>query len=207
MPIKLSELLNPATTAVLCMEMQRGVVGDLSPMPQLADAVNAVGVKQNLASLLDAARSSGVQVVFCNALHRKDRKGSGINAPMLARSAKQGGEHLVEGSASADNIPELNRQPGDFVAGRYHGMSPFTGTSLDAALRNMGIKSIVATGVSLNVGVFAMVCEAVGLGYSVVVPRDCVAGLPADYAQAVLTHSLPVVAAVVTSGDIKAAWR
>src|SRR6185295_15044360 len=77
MPIKLGDMLNPSTTAVLCMEMQRGVVGDLCTMPQLADAVNAAGVKQNLASLLDAARSSGVQVVFCNALHRKDRKGSG----------------------------------------------------------------------------------------------------------------------------------
>ena len=207
MPVQLKQLLNPATTAVLCMEMQRGVVGDLSPMPQLADAVNAAGVKAHLASLLAAARAAGAQVVYCNATHRKDRKGSGINAPMLARSAKIGGEHLAEGTPSVENIPEIAPQPQDFISPRYHGMSPFTGTALDAALRNMGIKTVVATGVSLNIGVFAMVCEAVGLGYSVVVPRDCVAGLPADYAEGVLKHSLPVVAAVVSSEDIKAAWR
>ncbi len=38
MPVQLKDLLNPASTAVLCMEMQRGVVGDLSPISQLVEA-------------------------------------------------------------------------------------------------------------------------------------------------------------------------
>src|ERR1700759_3120248 len=146
MPVQLKDLLNPKTTAVLCMEMQRGVVGDLSGLPQLVEAIDKGGVKAKLAALLPGARSAGVQVVYCNALHRADRKGSASNAPMLARGAKHP-EHMVEGSPSAENIPEIKPRPEDFVSGRYHGMSPFTGTSLDMALRNMGIKTVVATGV------------------------------------------------------------
>jgi nicotinamidase-related amidase len=206
MPVQLGSILNPAHTAVLCMEMQRGVVGDLSAIPALAEALEAAGVKRNTAALLAAARAAGVQVVFCNAHYRNDRKGTAGNAPSLARAVKSRG-HLDEGSPSAEVIPELAPQPTDFVAARYHGVSPFTGTALDAALRNMGIKTVVATGVSLNLGVFAMCCEAVGLGYNAVVPRDCVAGIPAEYGEAVLKHSLPVIAAVVASEDIMAVWR
>ena len=44
MPIDLAELTLPAHTAVLTMEIQRGVVGDLSTFPQLADAAAHVGV-------------------------------------------------------------------------------------------------------------------------------------------------------------------
>src|SRR6185369_4963973 len=80
-----------------------------------------------------------------------------------ARSAIFEYIELFYGSHSARNIPEITPKPEDFVSSRYHGMSPFTGTSLDMALRNMGIKTVIATGVSLNVGIFAMVCEAVGL--------------------------------------------
>jgi len=206
MPVNVKNLLDPRTTAVLIMEMQRGVVGDLSDIPQLVEAVDKGGVKAHLAALLPAARSAGAQVVYCNILYRRDRKGSIANAPMLGRGAKNP-EHLREGSHSAQNIPEIAPMPEDFVSSRYHGMSPFTGTSLDMALRNMGIKTVIATGVSLNVGIFAMVCEAVGLGYNAVIARDCVAGLPPDYAEAVLKHSLPVLGAVVPSSEIMAAWK
>ena len=35
-------------------------------------------------------------------------------------------------------------------------MTPFTSTSLDQILRNLGIRTVVATGVSVNLGVFGM---------------------------------------------------
>ena len=36
---------------------------------------------------------------------------------------------------------------------RLHGLTPFTGTSLDRVLRNMGIDTVVAIGNSVNIGV------------------------------------------------------
>jgi nicotinamidase-related amidase len=197
MAIQLKDLVDPKTTAILCMEMQRGIVGDMSPIAQLVDAVKAGNVPAHIADLMAAARAAGAQVVYCNALKRSDR--------MLARSFKSG-EHGVEGTPSAENLPEIAPKPEDFVTGRYHGMSPFTGTSLDAALRAMGIKTVIATGVSLNVGIVGMAIEAVGLGYNVVVARDCVAGLPASHAESMLQNTLPVLGAVVSSADIKAVW-
>ena len=206
MAIQLKDLIDPATTAVLCMEMQRGIVGDLSSIPQLHEAVHGGKVPAHLAGLMQAARAAGAQVVYCNSLRRKDRKGSMVNAPMLARGVRNP-THCVEGTASAEVIPELAPLESDFISGRYHGMSPFTGTALDAGLRSMGIKTLIATGVSLNVGIIGMVIEGVGLGYNVVIARDCVAGLPASHAESILANTLPVLGAVVTSDEIKAAWK
>jgi len=142
--------------------------------------------------------------VHCTAEFRADRAGSGTNAPMLRASAKGGG--LIAGTPDVEVVPELGQEPSDLLAPRLHGMTPFTGTSLDAMLRNLGIRTVVATGVSLNVGVIGMVIEAVGLGYQVVVPPDAVAGVPREYADQVLTHTIPVIAYRVSTEQIIDTW-
>ena len=81
-----------------------------------------------------------------------------------------------------------------------------TGTSLDTALRNEGVTTIVATGVSLNVAVLGLVIEAVNRAYQVVVPRDAVCGVPADYADAVLNNTVSLLATVTTTSEILDIW-
>jgi nicotinamidase-related amidase len=206
MPINLAELVQPRATAILSMEMQRGVVGDLSTLPALAELVAKTAMPARLAALMAAGRRAGAQVVFCNIVRRPDGKGSGVNAPLLARMAKQTGRQ-EEGSPTAQVIPELPVLAEDLVSTRYHGMSPFTGTSLDAWLRNLGIKTVIATGVSLNIGVIGMAIEAIGFGYSVVLARDCAIGVPTEYGEAVIKNSLALLGAVATSEEIIAAWR
>ena len=51
-----------------------------------------------------------------------------------------------------------------------------TSTSLDPVLRNLGVTTIVAAGVSVNVAIMGFMFEAVNLGYQFVLPRDAVAG-------------------------------
>ena len=85
---------------------------------------------------------------------------------------------------------------------RLHGVSPFTGTSLDTWLRSLGVETVVATGVSVNLGVLGLAIEAVNLGYRVVVPRDTVAGIPAAYADALLDNTFPLITTVTTVDDL-----
>lgn len=208
MAFDLASVVNPKTTAILCMEMQRGIVGDLSGIPALVSAVREAGMVDHTARLLAAARRAGVAVVFCTHECRPDGKGSTHNTPMQARALKSGGgASTVIGTPGAQVLPELARTEADLAVPRSHGMSPFTGTSLDALLRSLGITTVIATGVSLNVGVMGMAIEAVGLGYTVVVPRDCVAGTPTEYAEAVLKNALPVIANVTTSETLIACWQ
>ena len=103
-------------------------------------------------------------------------------------------------------VPELGAEASDLESSRMHGMAPFIGTNLDPMLRAEGIRTVVATGVSVNVGIFGMVVEAVNYGYRVVVATDCVTGIPADYAEAVLKNSLALLATLRTSGEILDLW-
>jgi nicotinamidase-related amidase len=204
-PVDLEELAAPDTCAVLTMEIQRGVVGDLSSFPELAEAARRVGVVPNTARLLHAARSRGVRVVHCTAEFRADRAGTTVNCQLVAAVLRRP-EHLLAGTPATELIAELGPEPGDLVSSRLHGVSPFTGTSLDTWLHNLGVRTVVATGVSVNLGVLGLAIEAVNLGYQVVVVRDAVAGLPQAYADAVLDNTFPLISTLTTVDELVGAW-
>ncbi len=205
MALDLSQLAAPERSALLTMEIQRGVVGDLSSFPELARAANDAGVVATTGRLLAAARRSGARVVHCTAEFRADRAGTVVNCQLVA-AALRNPEHLLAGTPATELVPPLSVEDGDLVSARLHGVSPFTGTDLDTWLRNLGVSTVVATGVSLNLGILGLAIEAVNLGYQVVVVRDAVAGLPEDYAQAVLINTLPLISTLATADELEAAW-
>lgn len=206
MPIDLAALAAPARTALLVMEMQRGVVGDLARFPDLVEVCAERDVVANAARAVTAARDAGVRVVHCTAAFRADRAGSHTDNCPFIKGLLRDPAHMLEGTPAVEVLPELH-DPVDLEARRYHGFSPFTGTSLDVTLRSLGVRTVVALGVSLNLGIPGLCLEAVNLGYRVVVVTDAVAGTPADYGDAVMAHTIALLAARATSTDLAAAWR
>lgn len=201
----LRELLAPTTTAIVTMECQRGVVGDLATFPALAEAVASEGTIGAAARVVDAARSAGALVVHALAHFRADRLGSPTNAPLLAYAATIPGQ-LEEGSAAAELIPELGPASGDISSARRHGVSPFGGTDLDAILRSRGVTTVVAVGVSLNVGILGLCIEAVNAGYRVVVPTDATVAVPPDVGPVLLRATFAQLATLTTADDVVTAW-
>ncbi len=207
---RLQRLTVPPTTAVLTMELQVGIVGKGALLPALRDECVASGATRNAAVVCAAARRVGARVVHCTIEQRADGSGFALNSKISALAAKQHaavGQWATEiGTPGAELVPELGAQPGDLVMARLHGMSPFMSTSLDQVLRNMGVTTVVATGVSVNVGIFGLVVNAVDLGYQVIVVRDAVAGVPAEYAAAVIENSLSMLATIVTADELVEVW-
>jgi nicotinamidase-related amidase len=115
-------------------------------------------------------------------------------------------EHLLEGTEAVQLVPELAAADTDLFSHRRHGVAPFVGTDLDRLLGSRGVRVVVATGVSLNLGIPGLCVEAVDLGYRVVVPRQAVTGIPDDYAQAVLERTVALVATVVDVEDVVERW-
>ena len=179
-------------------------------MQALAEQVEAAGTVRAAAAVCDAAREAGARVVHCVVHTRADGAGAAVNCRILGLADRlrreQGIVPTLAGSEGARLMPELGEDPRDLMAVRGHGLTPFTATSLDQTLRNLGVATVVATGVSLNVGVMGLCLSAVDLGYQVVLVSDAVAGVPEDYAQSVIEHSLAMVATVVTSAELLAAW-
>jgi nicotinamidase-related amidase len=104
-------------------------------------------------------------------------------------------------------VPEAGPEPSDVVLTRWHGIGPMGGTDLDAILRNLGVSTIVAVGVSLNIAIPNLVMDAVNKGYRVVLPRDAVAGDPAEDGTAVIDNSLSLLATVTSTDELLATWR
>ena len=204
MPIDLALLLAPAHTALVANECQRGVVGDRSLLPELARA--AATMVPNVALLAAAARRAGAAVVHTTAIRRVDGRGASTNA-RLFMATQRTGRAVAPGSAEAEIVPEIPVAESDVVVPRLHGVSPMHATELDPILRNLGVRTIVAVGVSVNIALTNLVFDAVNAGYQVVVPRDAVAGLPVDYVDAVFTHTLGLLATVTTTADVVAVWE
>jgi len=200
----LAELAHPSHTAVVTSEVQNGVVGARSALPALAEAAGPMVAR--LAVLCGAARSSGATVVHATAARRADGAGSNTNARLFL-GVRKSPVALLPGSFEAEVVPELGPEPGDLVLDRLHGLNPMAGTDLDPILRNLGVRTIVVTGVSVNVAVTNLVMDAVNLGYQVVLPRDAVCGIPAAYADAVIDGTLALLATLTTVDDLVAAWQ
>ncbi len=201
----LADLTRPEHTAIVTQECQGGVVGPESGLKVLAEEAQRVAIP-HLTRLLPVARRAGVRVVHCVAERRADGLGGNHNARLFAARGPKGPD-LTPGSPGASVIPELGPEASDLVLGRFHGVGPMGGTDLDAILRNLDIATIVATGVSVNVAITNLVMDAVNLGYNVVVPRDAVAGVPTEYADAVIDGTLALLATITTTDALIDVWR
>ena len=203
MGFELSRYLRPEDCSVLVFECQEGVVGAGSFLPGLAAAVRDGGVLESIAGLLDSARSAGARVIYCTAEKRLDGVGNPFNTPIEMRLRAQGGSVPDMG----DVVAEVAPRDGEVVVRREHGMTGFYESGLDAYLRNSGTQTLILTGVSVNIGVLGTAIEAVNRGYTVVVPTDCVAGDPPEYAEAALRYSVRNLAFLSTRDEIEVAWR
>ncbi len=201
----LKDLVDPKHTTVLCMEMERGVVGDLARFPGPRDVVKEEGTIERCSALFAGARRAGIRIIHCTAAFRPDRVGSYRNMPFV-RKLMEDPEHIPVGTDSARPVPEL-LHPDDLISERLHGIAPFVDTSLHPYLRSLDARTVIATGVSLNRGIIGMSIEGVDHGYSVVIPTDAVAGYPAEYARMVIQYTLDGLTTLTTVDELLSIWQ
>ena len=113
------------------------------------------------AKLCEAARKKGVPVIFCNDCHIK-----GIDLEL-----KLWGDHAIRGTKGAEVIPELKLCDKDYVVPkrRYSG---FFQTDLDILLKELGVKTVIMTGLHAHMCVRHTSADAYCLGYNVVVAKE-----------------------------------
>ena len=206
MALDLRALLAPEGTALVLFECQEGIIGERAGGTPLAEAVRRHGTVAQAARVLAAARGAGAVVAHALVARREDGAGAAVSCLLLAAGRKSGRPPLVPGSPQQAPVAALAPAPGEWTLTRFHGVTPFHHTELDQLLRNQGVRTIVLAGVSLNVGILGATIEAVNAGYQVVIPREAVCGTPDDYVEAVLQHTLRLLATVVPVADVETAW-
>ena len=121
----------------------------------------AVEILPATARLLEAAREKGVPVIYCNDAH----------LPGIDRELALWGDHAIKGTPGAEVIPELELCDKDYVVPkrRYSG---FFQTDLDILLKELGVQTVVITGLHTHMCCRHTSADAYMLGYDVVVAKE-----------------------------------
>ncbi len=179
--------LAPDHTALVIVECQNGVVGPGSALSELAAA--AAPVLPVIGRLARAARKAGTSVVHLTYVPAFDGRSANRNTP-LQQAIQSVVSGWTAGHPGTQVVDEIGVDPGDLVLPRHSGMSPTHSTELFALLRNLGVRTVVLAGVSLNVAI----------------PVAAIAGTPAEHAESMLRHTLRFLATITTADDVIAAW-
>ena len=208
----LEELVDPAHTALVIVDMQRDFCSSgFSFEQQGIDISMCPAMVPRLGRLTDGARAAGVPVIY---IMMTRLPGSKIESPaqlrftMRLHFATRGPlkplQYTMEGSEGQQIIPELTPKAGDLVVRKYRS-SGFWGTNLDMLLRSNGIKSIVVTGATTEGCVESTARDGLFNDYYVIIAEDCVASddeAQHDASLLLMRHRFDVV----PSDDILGLW-
>ena len=207
--MQLADLVAPESTVVLTQECQKGVIGDLSLLPALADSAKEIGLVENVNRLVTTGRAAGCGILHCIAATRDDRRGASTNAPLFrgtARGENTGPGPMSPGGPGTELMDGIESADSDLFSTRIGGLSPVNGTDVPTLLRNLGAKTVVIAGVSTNVAIPNATLDCVNFGFNVVIPRDAITGYPVDYTDVIVKNTLSLVAKITTTDELVGLW-
>jgi nicotinamidase-related amidase len=185
--------LDPNTTALIVIDLQRGIVTrDTAPH-------SASEVVERCAKLADAFREQNALVVLVHVAFTDDRE----RLKPEADSAQPAAPMPADWS---DIVPEIGPRPGDIVITKRQ-WGAFYGTALDLQLRRRGIRTLVYGGIATNFGVESTARDAYERGFEQVFAEDAMSGMTGGAHQFAVTTIFPRMGRVRSTDDVLAAIR
>ena len=180
--------LDPATTALILVDLQVGIVGrELAPR----SGAQTCAAGRALAERFRAAGAKVVLVRVDFAPDFADALRQPVDEPRPAGAMPTGWSELAPGLAQPGDIHIVKRQWGAFY-----------GTELDLQLRRRGIQTVVIGGIATAIGVDSTARQAWERGYAVVIAEDACSNLDADGHARVVKTIFPRISRVAQSGDL-----
>jgi nicotinamidase-related amidase len=182
--------LDPATTALVLIDLQKGIVGrEVAPRPGAYVLQNAIG-------LANRFREAGAPVVLVNVAWSPDMKDALKQPVDQAFQAPPGGIppeffELADGLAQPGDLRITKRQWGAFY-----------GTEMELQLRRRGVQTIVLGGIATNIGVESTARDAYERGFAIVLAEDLCASQSAEMHAFAIGNILPRISRVVQSEDL-----
>jgi len=166
-PESLEEICAPSRAALLVYDMQAGIV------PQLADGGAIV---ERVGMLIRGARAAGMRIVYSRH-YNVPLAWAGVGQLRMAKTwqrARQASELkavLQLGSPAVQIVEALAPRAEDVVLDKVT-MSAFEGTPLAILLRDLGVCSVLLSGIALEVGIEPTARHAADLGFIPVLVQD-----------------------------------
>jgi len=173
----------PAHTAILCMDMQTGIVSIYTK--------DQKGFPERAASVLAHSRQHGVKVIYVRVGFRKKLpEVSSRNALFGAIKNSEQHQKLFEGEIGEIH-PAIAPKTDDIVIVK-HRISAFTGTDLDMILRANEIDTLILFGIATSGVVLSTLSDAADLDYRLLVIKDCCADTDAALHSALIDKFFPL---------------
>jgi len=181
-PRDLTDMLEPASTAVIMWDFQVGLGGN---------ATNLDGIVATSEQLLDGADRAGVDVIWSrHTVPDLDQVSAGSLYRMVKKQRVSDPSELQpfmqEGSPEREFIPQLQPRPHDTIIDKST-PSFFVGTPLHLRLSALDIRTLVFCGVATDIGIDLSAKHAFALGYFPVVVEDAVGSYSEERHVAALT--------------------
>ncbi len=169
----------PGAMALLLVDLQQGTCGDAQPQPRPAfDAQFRAHTLPAAQRALAAARQAHLEVIHTVIANLT---ADGRDRSLDYKRCSMG---FAPGSRAAQVIAELAPWPDELVLPKSSS-SPFSSTSLDYLLRNIGIRTLVVMGLLTDQCIDHTVKDAADRGYRAVCVHDaCQAVTPERHAAA-----------------------
>jgi nicotinamidase-related amidase len=182
--------LDPATTALVVIDLQHGVAGGQTLPHTAGDVI------ERAARLARRFRERGAAVVLV-------RVDPGPAGELFPRPITDIERPRLAGSPDWSTIvPALGPEPGDVVVTK-HQPSAFFGTDLEIQLRRRGVQTIVLCGISTNVGVEATARTGFEHGFNVVFASDAMAARDGELHDTSVRKFFPTIGRVRTTTEIE----
>jgi nicotinamidase-related amidase len=181
--------LDPRTTALVLIDLQRGIVA------RPVGPHSAAQVLEQAQRLAVRCREVGATVVLVRVAYAADGRDR-LTQPVDA--APWGGPPAPDFS---DLVPDIGPKPGDIVVTKRQ-WGAFYGTELDLALRRRGIRTIVLGGIATSFGVESTARDAFERGYELVFAEDAMAALSAEAHHFAVGTIFPRLGRVRSTADI-----
>ena len=191
-------------TALLVMDFQNDIVHENGAFKDFGFPAM---VKQNdvlakSARLLDAARRSGVKVIYVSVKFRPGYPERPANGGLWAALIQANA--VTEGTWGAEIHEAVAPQDGEPVVTK-RAVSAFYGSDLAALLATEGIDTLLLCGVATNFVVEGTAREAMDRGYNVVIVGDCCAAASQETHDAALNTTLPFLSTISNLDEVIAA--
>ncbi len=181
--------LDPRTTALVVIDLQKGIVSRQT-LPHAAQDVVARAAR--LADRVRQLKGTVVLVRVAYSADGRDRLAPRVDTPAWAGSPPPDFSELVSAMGPKD---------GDLVVTKRN-WGAFYGTELDLQLRRRGVRTIVLCGISTNFGVESTARDAFERAYQLVFAEDAMAGLSPDAHQFAVTQIFPRIGLVRKTEDV-----
>ena len=184
--------LDPATTALIVIDMQRDFIEPGGFGASLGNDVTRLqAIVPTTARLIDGCRAAGVPVIHTRECHKPDLSDCPPakrlrGAPSL-RIGDEGpmGRVLIAGEPGAEIVAELAAIPGEKVIDKP-GKGAFYATDLGPYLACLGTKTLIFAGVTTEVCVQTTMREANDRGFDCLLAEDATESYFAAFKEAAL---------------------